>query len=249
MHRFFIDKAQIENGTAFLEGEDVHHIKKVLRLSVGDLLELCDGLGSDYIAEIESLQKDRLSARIKEVMPSIGEPKVRVTLYQGIPKGPKMEVIIQKCVELGIHGIVPLETVRTVVKLENQKEKEKKTARWQKIAEEAAKQSKRGMIPRVFMPESFHDGVSKARGGLKVILWEQEKDMDLKSVLKNFGAGVKEMDILIGPEGGLEEEELHLAKEHGWLPATIGPRILRTETAGLAVLSAIMFHMEEMKWS
>ena len=163
-----------------------------------------------------------------------------------------MDLIVQKTVELGVHRIVPLISERVVVKLSSDKDAKKKQERWQRIAMEAAKQSGRGIIPSIHMPMTFKEAVSKevpgsSEGSLKLILWEEEKQISLRSILDKHDKA-SNISIIIGPEGGLSEKELALAKEHGWLSASIGPRLLRTETAGMAVIAAIMYRMEEMEW-
>ncbi len=252
MNRFFIDADKITASHIEISGEDAVHILRVLRLNVGHSIELCDGAGMDYPATIVETRKDRLTVKLGEGSPSMGEPTIKVTLYQGIPKSTKMDLIIQKCVELGVHRIVPLETVRTISTLSDTKKIEKKIARWQRISEEAAKQSKRGIIPKVEDPVSFSQIIKSASHTMKLIPWEGEKDISLKNYLdKNHHKGCcsseADIGIVIGPEGGFDHGEIALAKEYGWETVTLGPRILRTETAGMATISAIMFYMEEME--
>ncbi len=247
MHRFFIDGSEIVKGHVQITGEDAHHIQKVLRLRQGDDLVLCDGAGWDYQAVLESMDKHALLCRVLDKSPSQGEPKVHVTLYQGLPKGAKMELIIQKCVELGIYALVPIATERAVVKLD-QRDSERKTVRWQRIAEEAAKQSARGLIPEIYPAMEFKKACSEDTSAVKLLLWEGEREHSLRSVLSSQGK-VDTISVLIGPEGGLTQEETEYAAGHGFLSVTVGPRVLRTETAGFAVLSAILYAMEEMEWT
>lgn len=249
MNRFFVNRKRICGRTAVLEGEDVTHIRKVLRLRVGECIELCDGEGTDYMAEIRELDTGEVKLFIKETYPSLGEPQVKVTLCQGIPKGSKMDTIIQKCVELGVHEIIPVFTDRTVVKLETRRDEEKKTVRWRKIAEEAAKQSRRGYVPDIKMPIPLKEALSGVKCDLKLIPWEGEREQNLKPLLKS--ANISRLDsiaFMVGPEGGFEDSEVQAARDQGWLPVTLGPRILRTETVGMAMISIIMFCMEEMEW-
>lgn len=252
MNRFFIEAHRIKESHIEISGEDAIHILRVLRLGVGDLIELCDGAGMDYPATIVKGDKDRLTVELGAARPSEAEPSIKVTLYQGMPKSNKMDFIIQKSIELGINSIVPLETARTIVKLSEAKRTEKRVARWQKIAEMAAKQSKRGKIPKIGMPVAYPDIIREASHSIKIIPWEGEACLSLREYLENRGHGIYESDIedigiVIGPEGGFEDEEIVLAKEYGWDTVTLGPRILRTETAGLATLAAIMFYMGEME--
>ncbi|HHY82168.1 MAG TPA: 16S rRNA (uracil(1498)-N(3))-methyltransferase [Clostridiales bacterium] len=248
MHRFFIRPENIDGNTAVITGDDAHHISKVLRMEAGEEIILCNSQGLDYKAVISKVENGKVYAGLTESSPAPAEPGVRVTLYQGLPKASKMETIVQKCVELGIYEIIPICTSRTVVRLSDKKDGEKKAARWQKIAEEAAKQCGRGIIPHVGNPVSFEQAVKDCCSDLKILLWEEEKERSLRNVLYNQAANIHTAAILIGPEGGLEKQEASLAEQYGWVTATIGPRILRTETAGMAVLAAIMYHMEELEW-
>ncbi|NLN40714.1 MAG: 16S rRNA (uracil(1498)-N(3))-methyltransferase [Clostridiales bacterium] len=251
MNRFFIEADKIKDSYGEIVGEDAIHILRVLRLDVGDLIEICDGAGRDYPATIIETNKGWVKVKLGEGSPSKGEPLSKVTLYQGIPKSTKMDLVIQKCVELGVYEIVPLETARTITDLSEPKKANKKVARWQKIAHEAAKQSKRGIIPSVDMPMTFSQAIKTASHSTKIIFWEGEREVDLKKYLDekniNHHNNEKDIGIIIGPEGGLNDQEVALAKEYGWDTITLGPRILRTETAGMAALAAIMFYTEEMK--
>jgi 16S rRNA (uracil1498-N3)-methyltransferase len=247
MHRFFIPKDNISGTVAIIEGDDAHHIQKVLRLRTGEKIVLCDGRGMDYIVAIQSMQKGQVIGQVTDTRPVITEPRTRVTLIQGLPKGSKMEVVIQKCVELGIYNIVPVHTERAVVRIDDEKNIAKKLLRWQRIAEEAAKQSQRGIIPEISQPVSFNEAVSNISAKLKLILWEGEREQSLRKVLESYPEKPDSIAMLVGPEGGLDAGEVDLAREHGWLSVTVGSRILRTETAGMAVLSAIMYAMEDME--
>jgi len=246
MNRFFVNRDRILNNTVDIDGEDAIHILKVLRLKEGDSIEICDGEGNDYKGILLKTTKAQIRVLLENPSPSRGEPKIKVTLYQGIPKGSKMDLIIQKCVELGIHSIVPVITARTIVDLSRDGKVEKKVARWQKISEEAAKQSKRGIIPEVQLPIHYNEVIKRVSNSLKLLPWEGETRTSLRTALESAGK-VQDISILIGPEGGFEKEEIDIAIQKGWDIITLGPRILRTETAGMAVLSAIMFYMEEME--
>ena len=246
MNRFFVNPEKIINNVVTINGEDAIHILKVLRLKEGDLIEVCDGMGTDYKGTLIKVAKEEVEVLLEDPKPSIGEPQIRVTLYQGIPKSSKMDLVIQKCVELGVYSIVPVVTARTVVDLSSPGKEQKKVARWQKIAEEAAKQSGRGIIPNVHEPVSYDTVMDQVSDPIKLIPWEEERNTGLREALQSIDrAG--DISILIGPEGGFEEAEVMKAKERGWKVVTLGPRILRTETAGMAVLSAIMFYMGEME--
>ncbi|MGE5632477.1 MAG: 16S rRNA (uracil(1498)-N(3))-methyltransferase [Caulobacteraceae bacterium] len=245
MHRFFIKHENIFKGGITVEGEDVQHISRVLRLGIDDKLVLCDGAGTDYYVSIESMNKHSIRTVILNKEESKGEPAIDAVLYQGIPKSTKMDLIIQKCTEMGISSIVPVMTARTVVKLESEKDEMRKVERWTKIAEEAAKQSGRGRIPHIAMPMTFDKALSDAVSlDIVVIPYELEESTSLKKVLG--GKSAESIGFFIGPEGGFEAVEIEKAKSSGVIPVTLGKRILRTETAGFAVLTSIMYHYDQM---
>ena len=246
MHRFFIKKENILNDRISIEGDDVQHIRKVLRLEPGDRIVLCDSEGTDYLTVIERIDKNYVEITIIDKEASKGEPDIDVVLYQGIPKSNKMDIIIQKCTEMGIRRIVPVNTVRTVVKLETQKDERKKIERWARIAEEAAKQSGRGRVPDVDMPMTMEQAVVDSRRyDIALIPYEMESTVTLKNTLEKGKAD--SIGFFIGPEGGFEAEEVEKAKASGVIPVTLGKRILRTETAGIVVLASIMYHYNQME--
>lgn len=233
MPRFFIDPPSSFPVT--LAGEDARHISRSLRMTVGEELILCDGQGTDYQCAIESIGPDTVTARLLSSGPSKGEPSLFVTLYQGLPKSDKMELIVQKAVELGVSRIVPMLTSRCISRPDG-KAASKKQDRWQKIAFEAAKQCGRGRIPEVAplipLTEAArgHDAIS--------ILFYEGGGAPLSSLsIPQTGRA----SIFIGPEGGFDASEVELLQQRGVIPATLGPRILRTETAPLAALSVLMF--------
>lgn len=246
MHRFFIKKQDIFENRIIISGEDVKHISKVLRLKHGDRIVLCDGEGTDYLAAVESMNKDSIGTIILGKEASKGEPDINVVLYQGIPKAAKMDIIIQKCTEMGIKRIVPTFTVRTVVRFESEKDERKKVERWTKIAEEAAKQSGRGIIPVIDMPVTLPQAIMDAAGlDLVIIPYELETGLPVKEVLRK--AKARSIGFFIGPEGGFEPSEVERAKDIGAVPVSLGRRILRTETAGIAVLTSIMYEYDQMR--
>jgi len=245
MHRFFINKEDVFEGTANVYGEDVQHISRVLRLQNGDRIVLCNGEGTDYLTAILSMDKHSIRTTIIAEEASKGEPDIDVVLYQGIPKSTKMDIIIQKCTEMGVKRIVPVYTARTIVKLESHKDEKKKVERWAKISEEAAKQSGRGIIPAINMPMAFNEAVrDAAKLDIIIVPYELEGSISIKKVLSK--SKVKSIGFFIGPEGGFESSEIEKAKEIGAVPVTLGSRILRTETAGVVVLTGIMYEYEQM---
>ena len=243
MHRFFIGPQQLTGQTARITGEDMAHMSRVLRLRAGDLVTLCDGAGMDYEARLRSLGKEEILLDVLSSRPSRGEPAHRVTLYQGLPKAGKMELILQKSVELGLYSLVPVLAQRSVVKL-TPKEFEKKRVRYQRVAYEAAKQARRGMVPQVRPLAAFSDAVL-ARHDLLLIADEEEDAVSLKAILQSPGDAL-DIGLVIGPEGGLERSEVAALTAAGGHCLSLGPRILRTETAGMAALAMILYELGDM---
>lgn len=246
MYRFFVEPSQIGEEEIRICGSDVNHIKNVLRMKQGEEILISGGENLEYTCYIQEMQEEEVTAHIMYVQEAGYELPSRIFLFQGLPKGDKMELIIQKAVELGAHQIIPVASRRSVVKLDKKKE-EKKIVRWQAIAESAAKQSKRMYVPRVAGVMSFGEAVQYAVK-LDVVLmpYELAKGMkETKEIIRGIQKG-QSVGIFIGPEGGFEEEEVRQAVSlAGARPITLGKRILRTETAGLTVLSILMFELEE----
>lgn len=248
MSRFYVDKSQIQNECAVITGEDVNHIKNVLRMREGDGLLLCDGEGKTYDVTIKEMFSDRIICYVTKEDISDTELLARITLFQGLPKKDKMEWIIQKAVELGASEIVPVQMARTIVKLEDAKKEEKKLTRWRSIAESAAKQSGRGIVPVVSPVMNYKEALAKASEfEYNMIPYEKAEDLVSSRKVVKGAVGRKSIGIFIGPEGGIAEEELALALEKGVQPVSLGKRILRTETAGLTALSLVMFELETEK--
>ncbi len=246
MHRFFVEPHQIdEEGRRIrITGSDVNHIKNVLRMKTGGELWVSDGGQKEYRCGIERLDEEALLHVFYAQEPDYELPN-KIYLFQGLPKADKMELIIQKAVELGAYEIIPVETRRCVVKLD-EKKAEKKVSRWQQISRSAAEQSKRMLIPRVHPLMSFWEALEYSRGlGVRLIPYELAKGLKkTREILAEIPAGAS-IGIFIGPEGGFDEEEVAAAMEAGARPITLGRRILRTETAGLTALSILMFLLEE----
>lgn len=245
MYHFFTDKSNITDSLVYIEGKDVNHIKNVLRMRVGEEISVGNGEDEDeYRCEITELGEERIAAKIMFVKKANVELPVKVSLYQGLPKSDKMEMIIQKCVELGVCGIIPVETKRCVVKIDDKK-KESRVARWQAIAEAAGKQSKRAIVPNIGQIVSFKEACkSAADADVKMIPYELcEGTESTKEIFKNLKSG-QSVAIFIGPEGGFDEKEIEYAKECGITPVSLGQRILRTETAGMTVLAWIGYETE-----
>ncbi len=239
MHRFFADPAAFLNGRVEITGPDAVHITSVLRLCAGDCVTVCDGAQNDYVCEIVSAGRSAVLLSVKEVRRADAEPETAVTLYQGLPKSDKMDGIVKRCVELGVCRIVPVDTRRVVAR---PKDGQKKCMRWQKIAHEAAKQCGRGILPEVSGILPFEQAVLDAEGcDLKLFPYEEDRAHSLKPVL--LQKTPKTAAVFIGPEGGFDPKEAEFAKNHGWSLVSLGPRILRTETAGAAVLSVLLYEL------
>ena len=245
MYRFYVSADQLAEKEVFISGGDVNHIKNVLRLEVGDWIVACDGNGTDYVSRIQSICSDEVVASIEKVQPTGTELPVRITLFQGMPKKDKLELIIQKAVELGACEIVPVMTKRTVVKLSEEKKINKRLERWQSIAYAAAKQCDRGIIPTVHKPVSYEEALAMAdQLDYNVIPYELQTGMEEARKIVDQACKQRTLGIFIGPEGGFEPEEVERAMTRNIHPMTLGKRILRTETAGMALLSILMFQMQ-----
>ncbi|MCI8712294.1 MAG: 16S rRNA (uracil(1498)-N(3))-methyltransferase [Ruminococcus sp.] len=244
MNHFFVSPSQVREGTIIIEGGDVNHIRNVLRMKRGEFLEVSDGTGNRYLCELERMEADACFANVMDVWEDDVEPAARIFLFQGLPKGDKMELIIQKAVELGVFEIIPVATRRSVVRLD-EKKADKKVARWRAIAEGAAKQSGRGIVPEVRGVTEFEDALERAREmDVCLIPYEKAKGMQKTREALDRVAPGKSVAVFIGPEGGFEGAEIERARESGALPISLGKRILRTETAGFTVLAILMYHLE-----
>lgn len=246
MPRFFVPRENIGEEYIKITGGDVRHIARVLRMDTGDAITLCDGRGIDYEAIIDEIGNDEISCKIISEKSSVTEAEIEVTLVQGLPKATKMDYIIQKTTELGISRIIPCTLARCVVKLENKKTEEKKTERWRKISEEAAKQSGRGIVPEVCEPQSLDEAIqSLSECDIVFVPYECEEHTSIKSVLLSK-ENPKKVGFIIGSEGGFDISEIEKVKKAGIPTVTLGKRILRTETAGEAVLAMIMYEIGDI---
>lgn len=246
MLHLFADPSDVQDELLTITGPEVNHIRNVMRLKPGEEISVSiGGDGKEYRYGIESYTEDSVLCRLRFVKDKEVELPVKVLLFQGLPKADKMDLIVQKAVELGAAEIIPVSMERCVVKLDAGKAA-KKTARWQTIAESAASQSRRSIIPRVLAPMSMKEAVEYAeeQTEVRVIPYElQEDDGSVKQYLESLKEG-QSVSIFIGPEGGFAPGEVELAKEAGIRPISLGRRILRTETAGLAILSWLIYILE-----
>ena len=245
MYQFFVEPSQMQGNRVVITGKDFNHIKNVLRMKTGEELAVSNGTdGKEYRCGIEEFTEDEVICTLRFVKEDALELPAKVYLFQGLPKADKMELIIQKAVELGVYQVIPVSCKRAVVKLDEKKAKSK-IARWQGIAEAAAKQSKRGIIPEVKDVMTMKQAIAYSRQcQVKLIPYELAEGMEkTKEIISSLKPG-EDVAIFIGPEGGFEEAEVQAAMESGIVPITLGKRILRTETAGMTVLSWIMYQLE-----
>lgn len=247
MYQFFVEPSQIQGTRVSITGNDVNHIKNVLRMQPGEEIAVSNGEdGKEYRCGIEKLYEDEIVCTLRFVKEDGVELPSKIYLFQGLPKADKMELIVQKAVELGVYEIIPVATKRAVVKLDEKKAKSK-IARWQTISEAAAKQSKRRIVPQIHTIMSFKEAVNYAKKcQVKFIPYELAEGMEkTREFIGSLKPG-RDIAIFIGPEGGFEESEIQTALDNGIEPITLGKRILRTETAGFTVLSWIMYQLEGM---
>ena len=244
MHHFFVLPQAVEGDKVTITGPDVNHIRNALRMRQGESLLISDGEGNDYHCRISLVESGLVEARVIERRESRELP-VRLYLFQGLPKSDKMELIIQKAVELGVYEIIPVITKNAVVKLDAKKERSR-LERWQAISESAAKQSGRSKIPKVEKVMLLKEALEMAEGLDRILIpYENQSGIDtMRKALEETGEDTRSIAVFIGPEGGFDESEILLAKEQGAVPVSLGRRILRTETAGLAILSLFMMKAE-----
>lgn len=246
MDRFFTPKKNInlEQNTCIIEGEDVKHISKVLRCKENDKLEVCDMDNNEYICQIKEINKDSILLDIIEKVNVKRESNLKVKLYQGMPKGTKMELILQKLTEIGVDEIVLVQTKRSVTKIDNKKE-DKKIERWERIIYEAAKQSKRGKIPTLTGVLTFNEALEDMKGNdLNLCPYENERTVVIKEAIK--GKQINNIGIFVGPEGGFEEEEIEKIQNIDGQVVSLGPRILRTETASVVASSIVLYELSDL---
>ncbi len=245
MHQFFVEPSQIQDKRVYIYGKDVNHIKNVLRMKIGEEISVSNGVDAkEYRCSVLELQEEEVICELRFIKEDALELPAKVFLFQGLPKADKMELIVQKSVELGVYEIIPVSTNRTIVKLDAKKSKSK-VIRWQGIAEAAAKQSKRAIIPEIKMPMTFQEALKYAENmDVKLIPYEMAEGMDKTRTLISSIKKNNSVAVFIGPEGGFSEEEIFMAVERGILPITLGKRILRTETAGMCILSFLVYQLE-----
>ena len=245
MQRFFVTPKQVRETEIDITGADINHITKVLRMKIGEELFVSDGENNVYHCAIKESDSDKVVVEIIEKMEATTELSSKIFLFQGLPKSDKMDLIVQKAIELGVHEVIPVMTKRSVVKLDAKKAK-KKVERWQVIAQSAAKQAGRGYIPVVKDVMDYEAALAYAKElAVRLIPYELAKDMHVtRKIISNIQVG-QSIGVFIGPEGGFDREEIDKALDLQVTPITLGKRILRTETAGLAILSILMYHLDD----
>lgn len=245
MRRFFVPPDAFADGSAVITGDLFRHMARVLRLKIGTPVVLADGAGNEFAGTIEEVGKEKLVVTLDgSSVAAAAAAGPGITLYQGLPKGDKMELILQKTTELGVAEIIPFAAARSVARI-RKGEETGKVARWQRIAREAARQSGRPSVPRVSLAGDLAEAVRLSRHSVKLLLWEEEKGNRLRETLA--GLPVPEtIALIVGPEGGLSAEEAATAKESGFIPVSLGERIVRTETAGLAMIAILQFYWGDL---
>lgn len=242
--KYFVDDKNIVGNKVYVSGQDYNHIKNVLRLSPGENIIVSNGKNREYEVKIIGFRDNIVTTEILETLQMCSEPSVKITLFQGIPKGEKMELIIQKTVEIGVFKVIPVVMERVIVKLDS-KSSLKKTERWRKVSEQAAKQSGRNIVPEIEEPVDFVEAVGILKNlDVVFVLYEKEYKITLKDLLINLPERQNEIGVLIGPEGGFSDREIDLLREFNIV--SLGPRILRTETAGLIASAIILFQMGDL---
>ncbi len=242
MHRFFIEPSALTGDRAVLTGPQAHQLLHVLRLRPGARILLLDDAGWEYEAELTSLETREAQARILAQRAATGEPRIRVTLYQAVLRGPRFEWVLQKGTELGVAGFVPILAARCVAM---PKDSEAKLARWKAIVREAAEQAGRGRLPRLSLPIAFAKACATIGSESALIAWEDERTTSLRAALAESKSGETSWALFIGPEGGFTPEEVSFAQSHNIRPVHLGPRTLRAETAGVAAIAVLFYALGE----
>ena len=245
MRRFIIPSHALTEDTITVSGELFHHMVRVLRLNKGSRLSLADGSGHEYEGRISRVDAESLTVAVEESRVSTAtRTGPRITLFQGLPKGDRLELVIQKCTELGIAEIVPFIAARSVAR-PGERRLQDRLERWRRIAAEAARQSNRSTVPEIDFSADLSEVCPKSSHDVRIVLWEEEQTLSLKKLLAGF-EGPESVAIIVGPEGGLTREEVSLATRCGFISVSLGSRILRTETAGMAILAILQFYWGDL---
>ena len=252
MQNFFVPKRNIVDKLVIINGSQLRHIRDVVRKRKGDLIRIFDEGGYLYLVELMSVTREKIEGKIVKRLRGSAEPRLTINLYQCIPKSNKMDLIVQKCTEIGVFSIHPIISNRTIVRPST---KDHKIKRWQRIAQGASEQSRRAIVPRIFEPQIFSEVIREIKsrydkdGFFRLILWEEERQNTLKGFLKeNLIPKIAnpKLDLFIGPEGGFTKTEVDLAKRSGMKSVSLGNRIMRTETAGLISIALILYEYGDL---
>lgn len=253
MHRFFVPASSIQGDRVIMAGQQAHQIARVLRLTRGDRVIVLDNSGWEIEASLEAVDPRQVAARVLHRRLASGEPHTKISLYQSVPRSKKFDIVLQKGTELGVVEFVPVISERCIIS--DLEDVEKKRGRWEMIIQEAAEQARRGRKPALDRPQIFARACeqTRGRGGLSLILWEEEEQRSLREVLQSPPPGRERhwppfsVNLFVGPEGGFTPDEAALAQRYGIVPITLGPRILRTETAGMAAAAVILYELGDME--
>ena len=245
MTRFFIPAEQIKGNRVILTGDDRHHLVHVMRQEVGSKITVLNGRGAEYMAVIQEIGPDFVIGEIRETVARAAEPRLKIRLVQSLPKADKFELLLQKNTEIGVSVFQPALTERSTIKLDAATAA-KKEERWRKIIREAAEQAGRQVIPLLEPVRTWTEVLNHLPPGLILIPWEGEREVSLKKVLTGVPESLETITVIIGSEGGFSQGEVDRARDRGAIPVTLGPRILRTETAGLVVATALLYHFGDL---
>ncbi|MBT9159834.1 MAG: RsmE family RNA methyltransferase [Dehalococcoidia bacterium] len=243
MHRFFVPAEWIQADRIIITGRQAHQLREVLRLEVGARIIVLDGNGLEYLVELLDITMGRIIAEVVKCCRCPNEPGIQITLYQALLKGSKFELILQKCTEMGVVGFVPIISERCIAGSPSRS----RISRWERIIVEAAEQSGRGIIPRLNSVACFEKACNEA-DGFSLLPWEGEEDIGIRAALRagSSADGAAKLNIFVGAEGGFSTREVEIARSRGLLPVTLGKRILRAETAGMAAIAAILYEYGEL---
>ncbi|MDW8252615.1 MAG: RsmE family RNA methyltransferase [Chloroflexota bacterium] len=240
LHRFFLPASAFAGSAVTFDALTTRQLRDVLRLAPGDHVIVLDDSGWEYTVQLETVDRQSATGSVRGKKLASGEPRTKIVLFQGLLKGSKFEYVLQKCTEVGVAAFVPITTARAIVPAESAADR---YARWSRIIQEAAEQARRGRLPRLHPVVDFKSALSQA-AGLTLIPWEGEERRSIRAALA--GRKVFAVNLFIGPEGGFREDEIALALEHGAIPVSLGPRILRAETAGVVAASVILYELGDL---
>jgi 16S rRNA (uracil1498-N3)-methyltransferase len=247
LHRFFVDSATVAAEHIEIAGPQAHQLARVLRLRAGERIVVLDGSGEERVVELDLVTPARVRGAVLTTRTSAGEPRLPITLYQALVSRDKLEVVLQKGTEVGVSAFVPVRSERSLVG-RGERIDERRLERWRRIVQEAAEQSRRGRVPEVRPPLRLTDALTVGvRSGPTLVAWEGERGRSVREVLRGLGSATDRLSLVVGPEGGFSDAEIGIAAEAGALTVSLGPRILRTETAGPVLAALALYEFGEME--